>query len=80
MRRTVMPYTRKRDLPRQAKNVLPSRAQEIYKDAYNSAFDTYRTRSKRRGSESQEEAASKVAWSAVKKKYKKGDDGRWHLK
>lgn len=75
-----MPYTRKRQLPKQAKNVLPSKAQDIFKEAYNNAFDRYKTKSKRRGDESQEEAASKVAWSAVKKKYKKGDDGRWHPK
>jgi cation transport regulator len=75
-----MPYTRKRELPKQAKNILPSRAQEIYKDAYNHAFDTYKSKSKSRGNESQEETASKVAWSAVKKKYQKGDDGRWHRK
>ncbi len=75
-----MPYTRKRDLPKQARNVLPSRAQEIYKDAYNNAFDRFKNKSKRRGNESQEEAAGKVAWSAVKRKYHKGDDGRWHPK
>ena len=32
----------------------------------------------RRGDESREEVAHKVAWAAVKKKYSKGGDGDWH--
>ena len=75
-----MPYDKKSDLPDQVKNVLPPKAQDIYQSAYNSAYDEYKDKSKRRGDESREEAAHKVAWSAVKGKYKKGDDGKWHPK
>ena len=75
-----MPAKTKKDLPKGVKDVLPDKAQGIYRKAYNKAYDEYTDKSKRRGSESQEETASKVAWSAVKGKYQKGDDGRWHPK
>ena len=59
---------------------LPSHAQEIFKEAHNSAIEQYKDPDKRRGGkkESAEEVAHKVAWSAVKKKYKKDDeDDKW---
>ncbi len=34
----------------------------------------------RRGDDSREEVAHKVAWAAVKKEYEKGDDDKWHPK
>lgn len=69
-----MPYKNVSDLPEQVKGNLPKHAQEIYMEAYNSAWDQYADPDKRRGEESREETAHKVAWSAVKKQYeKKGD-------
>jgi len=62
------------------KDNLPRRAQEIYKEAFNSAWNEYADKDKRRDDESREEVSHKVAWSAVKKGCKKGDDGRWHAK
>lgn len=58
---------------------LPSHAQEIFKEAHSSALEQYKDPDKRRGGkkESKEEVAHKVAWSAVKKKYKKGEDDKW---
>ena len=44
------------------------------------AWDAYVDADKPRGDASREETAHKVAWSAVKKEYAKGDDGRWHAK
>lgn len=55
-------------------------AQDIYRKAYNKAYDEYGDKSERRGSESREQTASKVAWSAVRMKYSKGDDDKWHPK
>lgn len=56
------------------RGVLPQHAQEIYKEAFNHAFDEYAER----GPEGREETAHKVAWSAVKKKYRKDEaSGRW---
>ena len=56
---------------------LPKHAQHIFKKAHASAIKEYKDPDKRRGGKKQssEEVAHKVAWSAVKKDYrKKGDE------
>lgn len=55
---------------------LPEHAQHIFKKAHASAIKEYEDPDKRRGGkkESVEEVAHKVAWSAVKKEYRKKDD------
>lgn len=74
-----MPYTSINELPGGVRNVLPKHAQDIYKEAFNSAYEEYADPKKRRGDEDREEAAHKVAWSAVKKAgYEKGSDDNWH--
>lgn len=75
-----MPYSSINELPESVRNVLPKHAQEIYKEAFNNAYDEYKEPSERRDKASREEVAHKVAWKAVKAKYKKGDDGKWHEK
>jgi cation transport regulator len=75
-----MPYSSINDLPDNVANVLPKHAQEIFKEAFNSAYDTYKDPDERRDDESRENTARKVAWSAVKKTYEKGDDDKWHPK
>ena len=76
-----MPYKTDADLPESVRDALPKHAQDIYRAAYNSAWDEYDDASKRRGGESQEEAAHKVAWAAVKEKYEKDDkSGKWKSK
>ncbi len=75
-----MPYSSSSDLPDNVRNVLPDHAQEIFKEAFNSAYDQYKDPEDRRGEDSREDVARKVAWSAVKQKYEKGDDDKWHLK
>jgi len=75
-----MPYSKRTDLPENVKHVLPPHAQDIYQQAFNSAWDQYKKAEDRRGDESQEEVAHKVAWAAVKKEYEKGDDDKWHPK
>jgi len=73
-----VPYARTRDLPESVLGVLPEHAQEIYRKAFNSAWDEYENPDERRGQASGEETAHKVAWAAVKKVYAKAGDGRWH--
>jgi cation transport regulator len=75
-----MPYKQTSDLPESVTNVLPSHAQDIYKEAFNSAWDEYKRPEDRRDDADREEVAHKVAWSAVKKTYEKRDDGKWHPK
>ncbi len=65
-------------MPENLKDKLPKHAQDIYKEAYNNAYEQYDKPEKRKGDASREETANKVAWAAVKKKYKKGDDDKWH--
>jgi cation transport regulator len=73
-----MPYDRISELPDSVKDNLPKHAQEIYKEAFNSAWDEYDEPQERRGNASREETAHKVAWSAVKKEYKKDEKtGKW---
>ncbi|MBV4411492.1 putative cation transport regulator ChaB [Enterobacteriaceae bacterium YMB-R22] len=73
-----MPYNTRSELPESVRGVLPPHAQDIYKEAFNSAWEQYRDKSARRGDASREETAHRVAWSAVKQRYEKGDDERWH--
>ncbi|WP_426700350.1 ChaB family protein [Rhodanobacter sp. Col0626] len=73
-----MPYQTVNELPASVRDHVPVHAQEIYKEAFNSAWDEYAEKNERRTEESREEIAHKVAWSAVKKKYSKGADGNWH--
>ncbi|WP_020397991.1 ChaB family protein [Kordiimonas gwangyangensis] len=74
-----MPYKSTSELPDGVKDNLPKHAQEIYKEAFNSAWDDYKDASDRRGDESREEVSHKVAWSAVKQKYEK-TNGNWQRK
>lgn len=63
-----MPYNRITEIPDSVKEHLPKQAQQIYKEAFNNAWEEYADR------EDREATAHKVAWSAVKKKYvKRGD-------
>jgi cation transport regulator len=63
-----MPYASNTDLPPRIRHVLPGHAQDIYRAAFNNAFDSYADSGRR------EEIAHRVAWAAVKKRYvKRGD-------
>lgn len=72
-----MPYDKNSELPDQVRNNLPQKAQTIYRKAFNSAWDQYESPEKRRDDSDREETAHRVAWSAVKKVYQKGDNGTW---
>jgi cation transport regulator len=63
---------------RKAIDTLPSHGQKIYNKAHKNALKQYTSPSKRRGGkqQSKEQVAHKVAWSAVKKEYKKKGD-KW---
>lgn len=78
----TMPYKSREELPEAVQSALRSvpHAQDIYKEAYNSAFESYADASSRREGRSREESAHAVAWNAVKQKYEKGADDLWHPK
>lgn len=66
-----MPYKNLSDLPDVIRNNLPHHAQEIYRAAFNNAWEEYENPSTRASQASREETAHRVAWAAVKKKYVK---------
>lgn len=77
-----MPYTNREDLPDNVLSALQNvpHAQDIYKEAYNTAYEQYADPADRDGDSSREETAHAVAWNAVKQQYTKEDDGLWHPK
>ena len=75
-----MPYKNLSDLPDSVRDNLPRHAQEIYRAAYNSAWDEYKDPGERRDDASRETVSHRVAWSAVEQTYKKDNSGRWREK
>lgn len=65
-----MPYSVNADLPANLRRILPEHAQDIYRSAFNAAWQSYGA------SERREEIAHRVAWAAVKHSYVKAG-GRW---
>lgn len=63
-----MPYATNSDLPAPVRHRLPQGAQTIYREAFNGAWHQYAA------SERHEEIAHRVAWSAVKKRYRKAGE------
>jgi cation transport regulator len=63
-----MPYATNNDLPGNVRLHLPSHAQDIYREAFNSAFSKYS------GDPRREEIAHRIAWAAVKRSYVKSGD------
>jgi cation transport regulator len=61
-----VPYATTNELPPAARH-LPPHAQEIFLSAFNNAWRSYADR----GPREQEEIAFRVAWSAVKKQYRR---------
>ncbi len=57
-----MPYAVNSDLPAPVRHHLPPGAQTIYREAFNGAWQQYAKSSHR------------VAWAAVKKRYRKAGD------
>lgn len=75
-----MPYKDTTKLPRAIRTRLPAHAQRIYMKAFNNAWEHYAVARKRRGKDTREETAHKVAWAAVEKSYEKHADGKWYRK
>jgi cation transport regulator len=63
-----MPYQANADLPSSVRNHLPEHAQDIFREAFNHAYAAHERDPR------QEEAAFRIAWAAVKKRYEKVGD------
>jgi cation transport regulator len=76
-----MPYKNNSSLPDSIHNALPQHAQEIYREAFNNAYNEYKDPNKRKDDSTREEVAYKVAWAAVKHKYIKDEKiKKWKAK
>jgi cation transport regulator len=65
-----VPYATNSALPAPVRQHLPEHAQDIFRAAFNHAFAAHE------GDLRQEEAAHRIAWTAVKRSYVKVGD-RW---
>jgi cation transport regulator len=65
-----MPYAVIDDLPPSVRAHLPTHAQEIFLAAFNNAWNEHS------GETDGEAAAFRIAWAAVKRRYRKSGD-RW---
>jgi cation transport regulator len=63
-----MPYDSNADLPESVRDNIPAHAQDIYRAAFNNAWDEY-------GHD--ESRAHRVAWGAVEREYHKYSSGTW---
>ncbi|HVZ03656.1 ChaB family protein [Hyphomicrobium sp.] len=62
-----MPFQSLDNLPPSLRSRLPVHAQEIFRAAFNNAWQTYNALTEY----AREELCHRIAWSAVKKKYRK---------
>ena len=63
-----MPYAANAALPASVRSHLPEHAQDIFRAAFNHAYESHR------GDPRLEEIAYRIAWSAVKRQYAKTGD------
>jgi cation transport regulator len=64
-----MPYATNSDLTAPIRRVLPRHAQDIYRGAFNNAYERYGA--------SREPVANRIAWTAVKCRYVHARAGVW---
>ena len=60
-----MPYPSNDDLPPSVRDHLPAHAQDIYREAFNHAWQSY---------PADEATPHRIAWAAVKRSYRKAGD------
>ena len=60
-----MPYASNEDLPAPVRHALPDHARDIWRAAFNHAWDAHADDPAR------EEIAARIAWAAVKRSYAK---------
>lgn len=73
-----MPYTSTEQLPKGVQQNLSQAAQEIYRDAYNEAWESSRYAKDRIDTDdSRQVTANRIAWEAVKTCCERDMLGRW---
>lgn len=71
-----MPYRRNIEIPDAVKGALPSDAQTLWRHSFNAVYDQAKKDGK--SDKDAETFAFQIAWTNVKKKFEKGEDGKWH--
>ncbi|WP_029008525.1 ChaB family protein [Azospirillum halopraeferens] len=71
-----MPFPSNAELPDSVKSGLPDGAQDIYRSAFNRAWREY---DEGEGQARRNEAARRIAWAAVLRRYERVGDS-WHLR
>jgi cation transport regulator len=69
-----MPYASNAELPTSVRHALPEHAQDIYRAAFNSAWEQHAS-----AGGVDEATPHRIAWAAVKRHYRKVG-GRWEPK
>ncbi len=64
-----MPYATNAQLPERVRKNLPRHAQDIYRAAFNDAYERY--------GPDREAIAHRIAWAAVKRRYIQRAAGMW---
>lgn len=73
-----MPYANNAQLPKGVQEYLSQAAQEIYRDAYNYAWENCRYAQDRHDcDDSRQVTANRVAWETVKQRCDRDRRGRW---
>lgn len=73
-----MPYINNAQLPKGVQTYLSEAAQEIYRDAYNYAWDNCRYAQDRHDSDdSRQVTANRMAWERVKECCSRDRRGKW---
>lgn len=73
-----MPYIDNAQLPKGVQTCLSQAAQEVYRKAYNHAWETHRYAQDRYDShDSRQVAAARIAWDAVKLQCARSPRGTW---
>ena len=74
-----MLYAIDKDSPDRVDDDLPHSPKDIYREAYNNAWEEYEESQSRRHNANREDISHKMALNAVEKKYKK-QNGEWVAK
>jgi cation transport regulator len=75
-----MPYSNTAQLPKGVQQNLSQAAQEIYRDAYNEAWESCRYAKDRFDTDdSRQVTANRIAWETVKSRCERDMFGRWIL-
>ncbi|MGQ9424507.1 ChaB family protein [Gilvimarinus sp. F26214L] len=75
-----MGYASNAQLPRGVQSYLSPEAQDIYREAYNHAWETYRYAQDRYDrDDSRQVTASRIAWETVKRECSRDQRGHWVL-